>query len=195
MKILHVLVVLVISPLGFREDLHGHNYVFSVLSKCIYIQCCDQNKVLLYSILSHITPDTSFHFIHQILILLLTSACEPPSLVRSDPMYFKACHCGKFNINNLYCGLRIITGHSTQRQVVREHHRPWWILMLCCFVIEIMRNSVLFVFGSKLLYLVIRRANLFLRRPLSSLVDEGELLGSNLNAHPKFTITVNLPRP
>ena len=26
------LVVLVISPLGFREDLHGHNYVFSVLS-------------------------------------------------------------------------------------------------------------------------------------------------------------------
>ena len=31
-KILHVLVVLVISPLGFREDLHGHNYVFSVLS-------------------------------------------------------------------------------------------------------------------------------------------------------------------
>ena len=30
--------------------------------------------------LSHITPDTSFHFIHPILILLLTSACEPPSL-------------------------------------------------------------------------------------------------------------------
>ena len=67
--------------------------------------------------------------------------------------------------------------------------------MLCCFIIEIMMNSVLFVFGSKLLYLVIRRANLFLRRPLSSLVGEGELLGSNLNAHPKFTITVNLPRP
>ena len=36
MKILHVLVVLVISPLGFR--------------KCIYIQCCDQNKnsILFY---------------------------------------------------------------------------------------------------------------------------------------------------
>ena len=31
-KILHVLVVLVISPLVFREDIHGHNYVFSVLS-------------------------------------------------------------------------------------------------------------------------------------------------------------------
>ena len=30
------------------HDLHGHNYVFSVLS---YIQCCDQNKVLFYSIL------------------------------------------------------------------------------------------------------------------------------------------------
>ena len=26
--------------------------------------------------LSHITPDTSFHFIHPILILLFTSACE-----------------------------------------------------------------------------------------------------------------------
>ena len=29
-KILHVLVVLVISPLGFREDLHGHYYVFCI---------------------------------------------------------------------------------------------------------------------------------------------------------------------
>ena len=37
--------------------------------------------------LSHITPDTSFHFIHPILILLLTSACEPPSLVNSDPRH------------------------------------------------------------------------------------------------------------
>ena len=39
--------------------------------------------------LSHITPDTSFHFIHPIRILWLTSACEPPSLVNSDPMYLK----------------------------------------------------------------------------------------------------------
>ena len=39
--------------------------------------------------LSPITPDTSFHFIHPILILLLTSACEPPSLVNSDPRYLK----------------------------------------------------------------------------------------------------------
>ena len=39
--------------------------------------------------LSHINPDTSFHSIHPILILLLTSACEPPSLVNSDPRYLK----------------------------------------------------------------------------------------------------------
>ena len=36
-----------------------------------------------------ITPDTSFHFIHPILIMLLASACEPPSLVNSDPRYVK----------------------------------------------------------------------------------------------------------
>ena len=39
--------------------------------------------------LSHITPDTSFHFIHPIIIILVTSACEPPSLVNIDPMYLK----------------------------------------------------------------------------------------------------------
>ena len=39
--------------------------------------------------LSHITPDTSFNFIDPILILLLTSACEPPSFVNSDPRYLK----------------------------------------------------------------------------------------------------------
>ena len=39
--------------------------------------------------LSHITPDISFHFIHPIRILLLISGCEPPSLVNSDPRYFK----------------------------------------------------------------------------------------------------------
>ncbi len=49
--ILHVLVVLVISPLGFREDLHGHNYVFSELSQCTGIICSmlwSKNKVLFY---------------------------------------------------------------------------------------------------------------------------------------------------
>ena len=39
--------------------------------------------------ISHITPDTSFHFIHPIRIQLMTSACEPPSLVNSDPRYLK----------------------------------------------------------------------------------------------------------
>ena len=38
---------------------------------------------------SQITTDTSFHFIHTILIILLTSACEPPRLVNSDPMYLR----------------------------------------------------------------------------------------------------------
>ena len=36
-----------------------------------------------------IAPDTSFHFIHPIVIILLTSACEPPSLVNIYPMYLK----------------------------------------------------------------------------------------------------------
>ena len=52
MKILHVLVVLVISPLGFLEDFHGHNYVFLVLSKCIYIFNV-VIKIKLYSILTN----------------------------------------------------------------------------------------------------------------------------------------------
>ena len=36
--------------------------------------------------ISHITPDTSFH---PIRIQCMTSACEPPSLVNSDPRYLK----------------------------------------------------------------------------------------------------------
>ena len=39
--------------------------------------------------LSHINPNTSFDFIHPILILLLASSYEPPSLANSDSMYLK----------------------------------------------------------------------------------------------------------
>ena len=35
------------------------------------------------------TAQHSYTYFHLILILLLTSACEPPSLMNSDPMYLK----------------------------------------------------------------------------------------------------------
>ena len=108
--------------------------------------------------LSHITPDTSFHFIHPICILLLTSACEPPSLVNSDPRYLKDVTVGSsastiFTVVSVsFVGLgkysvlvlpmtfkhtypcfqiflHFLTSHSTQHQIVREHHYPWWILL------------------------------------------------------------------
>ena len=112
--------------------------------------------------LSDITPDTSFHFIHPIRILLLTSACEPPSLVNSDPRYLKdvtvgsspstiftvvpVSFCGarqvfrlctadlqpmplKHNSSCFQVFLHFFTSHSTQHQVVCEHHRPGWILL------------------------------------------------------------------
>ena len=47
MKILYVLVVL--EPFGFLEDLHGHNYVFVVLS--VYIFNVVFYSILFYSIL------------------------------------------------------------------------------------------------------------------------------------------------
>ena len=75
-KILYVLVGLVISPSGFREDLRGHNYVFSVLS-VYYIQCCDQNKVLFYSIFwtqdVHMSTSSTYSFslVYSVFILKL----------------------------------------------------------------------------------------------------------------------------
>ena len=112
--------------------------------------------------LSHITPDTSFHFIHPIRIILLTSACEPPSLVNSDPRYLKGVTVDSSASTDFYCCVCIICGarqvfslcsadlqsmplkhnspcfqaflhffrgHITQHQVVREQHRPGWILL------------------------------------------------------------------
>ena len=115
--------------------------------------------------LSHITPDTSFHFIRPISIILLTSACEPTSLVNSDPRYLKDVTVdssastlftvgsvsfvglGKYytgfcstdlqpvplrhNFSCFQVFLHFLTSHSTQHQVVREHHRTGWILSLC----------------------------------------------------------------
>ena len=64
---------------------HSEPYVIAGLM--IVLKTLSFNSTGIF--LSHITPDTSFHFIHPIRILLLTSACEPPSLVNSDPMYLK----------------------------------------------------------------------------------------------------------
>ena len=55
--------------------------------------------------LSLITPDTSLHFINPIIILLFTLLCGPPSLVNSDPRYFKDVTVGivlLFAINKAY---------------------------------------------------------------------------------------------
>ena len=112
--------------------------------------------------LSHITANTSFHFIHPILILLFTSACEPPSLVNSDPTYLKDvtagssastiftvvfcflcearqvfCLCSadrqpmplKHNSPCFQVFLHFLASHSPQNQIVREHHRPGWMLL------------------------------------------------------------------
>ena len=137
---------------------HSEPYVIAGLM--IVLKTLSFNSTGIF--LSHTTPDTSFHFIHPILILLLTPACEPPSLVNSAPNVFEGCYCRQFSINNLYCGvcimrgsrrvlcrcsadlqpiplkhnspclqvfLHFLTSHSTHHQVVREHHRPVWILV------------------------------------------------------------------
>ena len=64
---------------------HSEPYVIAGLM--IVLKTLSFNSTGIF--LSHITPDTSFHFIHPMRILLLTSACEPPSLVNSDPRYLR----------------------------------------------------------------------------------------------------------
>ena len=39
-------------------------------------------------LISRNTKDTSFNFIHPTIVPLLTSACEPPSLINSNQKYF-----------------------------------------------------------------------------------------------------------
>ena len=63
----------------FLTPQHSEPYVIAGLM--IVLKTLSFNDTGIF--LSHITPDTSFHFIHPILILLFTSACEPPSLVNS----------------------------------------------------------------------------------------------------------------
>ena len=69
----------------FLTDQHSEPYVIAGLM--IVLKTLSFNSTGIF--LSHITPDTSFHLIHTIRIILLTSACEPPSIVNSDPKYLK----------------------------------------------------------------------------------------------------------
>ena len=57
----------------FFTALHSEPYVIAGLM--IVLKTLSFNSTGIF--LSHITPDTSFHFIHPILILLLTSALKP----------------------------------------------------------------------------------------------------------------------
>ena len=142
---------------------HSEPYVIAGL--IIVLKTLSFNSMVIF--LSHITPDTSFHFIHPILILLLTSACEPPSLVNIDPRYLKDVTMGSSVSTIFSCGfciicgarqeyclcsadiqpmplkhnspcfqvfLHFLTSHSALHQVVRQHHRPGWILL--CFPLE-----------------------------------------------------------
>ena len=135
---------------------HSEPYVIAGLM--IVLKTLSSNSMGILK--SHITPDTSFHLIHPILILLFSLWT---SLTREQwPEVFEGCHCWQFSINNLYCGfciicgarqvpclcsadlqpmtlkhnspcfqvfLHFLTSHSTQHQVVREHHCPGWILL------------------------------------------------------------------
>ena len=61
---------------------HSEPYVIAGLMIVLnFLKTLPFNSTCIF--LSHITPDrpTSFHFIHPIIIILLTSACEPHSLV------------------------------------------------------------------------------------------------------------------
>ena len=65
-----------------------HSEPYDIAGLMIVLKTLSFNSTGIF--LSPITPDTSFHFIHHpFLILLLISACEPPSLVNSDPRYLK----------------------------------------------------------------------------------------------------------
>ena len=64
-----------------------HSEPYAIAGLIIVLKTLSFNFTGIF--LSQITPDTSFHFIHPILILLVTSACEPPSLVNIDPRCLK----------------------------------------------------------------------------------------------------------
>ena len=73
------------SSFFFFTAQHSQPYVIAGLINVLKTLSFNSTGIVL----SHITPDTSFHFIHSIIVLLLTSTCEPPSLVDSDPRYLK----------------------------------------------------------------------------------------------------------
>ena len=86
---------------------------------------------------SHITPDTSFHFIHSILILLLTSAWEPASFGDSSSMYLKDVTLGSsastlFADDNLmYYTTNCIHGLKNHYKLVQWHLCQGWIHTEC----------------------------------------------------------------
>ena len=99
---LNILISAEFSLFSYFRFMAQHSEPYVIAGLMIVLKTLSFNSTGIF--LSHITPDTSFHFIHPILILLLTSVCEPPSLVNCG------CHCAQFSIDTLYCGACIICG-------------------------------------------------------------------------------------
>ena len=62
-----------------------HSELHVITGLMVVLQTLSFNSNGLF--LSHINPDTSFHFICPILIILLASASEPLSIVNREPRY------------------------------------------------------------------------------------------------------------
>ena len=77
---IHILAEFSLLSSFFLTAQHSEPYV--IAGRMIVLKTLSFNATGIF--LSHITPDTSFHFIHLILILLITSTCERPSLVNSE---------------------------------------------------------------------------------------------------------------
>ena len=83
-----------------------HWELYGIAGLMIVLKTLSFNSTGIF--LSHITPDTSripFLPLHppDLRILLLTSACEPPSLVNSDPRYLKDVTVGSSAYNHYIC--------------------------------------------------------------------------------------------
>ena len=101
--------------------------------------------------LSHITPDTSFHFIHPTLILLFTSACEPHSLVNSDPRYCKDVTAGSSAstiftvVYDSFVGLRKYAGglcSADLQPMPLKHNSPCFQVFLHFLTSHITQNQI-----------------------------------------------------
>ena len=84
---LNILISAEFSLFSFFFFTAQHSEPYVIAGLMIVLKTLSFNSTGIF--LSHITPDTSFHIIHQILIILFASACETPSLAKSDPMYLK----------------------------------------------------------------------------------------------------------